>query len=271
MHRNFFLDFLKSTTGFICNFSIKKDEQSNVIEIDSKYEDHFFILKFINMCIENCNAFLSETRYRSLFTVKCIFLKLIENNSTIQPKLAEKFFSVMCDRCLDKHIQTKLLAIETASMIQDKSDKDCPIWQMYKYLLFTEAKKSVQCTILRTTKATKYNLEILVNFTKHKDPDVLLAALDTLANKVNPKVLSREQRLLVLTQTIYSKNKKIQNFTLSKLMPYWYSAYHSNLSQFLQAIDLINAPELARNVLAYVFELHPKTLIDTEFENWQTE
>ncbi|MES1905068.1 MAG: hypothetical protein MHPSP_001598, partial [Paramarteilia canceri] len=241
---------VESVFTYIANACLRtvKNLDSNE-SIGENIDEQYLIIKLIYLLIENSNAYSSEIKIRIIAAFESLFKFLSSKDVSIEPEIAEKLFYTLAELSLDKNLNVSTRAIKVFTKLQDINDPECLVWKVCKYVLSTTTFSKAQVAVISNIKATKYNFDFLVKYIKSNKPDVKIAVVTFLVDKVNPKILSVEQRVLVLHNLVYSKFPDHIEFCRNKLIPCWISSYNNILSKFFCSLNLIENEKLCIAIL----------------------
>ncbi|NXJ64097.1 CND3 protein, partial [Rostratula benghalensis] len=218
--------------------------------------DNLLLNYVFNFLLESHNANSHAVRFRTCQLVNKILGNMPEN-AQIDDDLFDKINEAMLIRLKDKFSNVRIQAVLALSRLQDPTDENCPVVNIYNTLLENDSNSEVRRAVLSCIAPSVRTLPKIVGRTMDVKEAVRKLAYEVLAEKVHMRALSIAQRVKLLQQGLNDRCDAVKEVMKKKLLQAWLRLTEGDVLELLHRLDVENCPEVAISVLNAMFSLSP--------------
>ncbi|XP_025034179.1 condensin complex subunit 3 isoform X2 [Pelodiscus sinensis] len=178
-------------------------------------------------------------------------------NAQIDDDLFDKINEAMLIRLKDKIPNVRIQAVLALARLQDPSNGNCPVVNVYNALLENDSNSEVRRAVLSCIAPSAKTLPKIVGRTMDVKEAVRKLAYEVLAEKVHMRALSIAQRVKLLQQGLNDRSDAVKEVVQKKLLQAWLRLTEGDVLELLHRLDVENCPEVAALVLNAMFSISP--------------
>ncbi|XP_074847855.1 condensin complex subunit 3 isoform X2 [Carettochelys insculpta] len=237
---------------FVTSFHLLEKEDSN----EEQEEENSLLSYLFNFLIKSHSANSHAVRFRVCQLLNKLLGSLPEN-AQIDDDLFDKINEAMLIRLKDKIPNVRIQAVLALARLQDPSNENCPVVNVYNALLENDSNSEVRRAVLSCIAPSAKTLPKIVGRTMDVKEAVRKLAYEVLAEKVHMRALSIAQRVKLLHQGLNDRSDAVKEVVQKKLLQAWLRLTEGNVLELLHRLDVENCPEVAALVLNAMFSLSP--------------
>ncbi|CAK9252582.1 unnamed protein product [Sphagnum jensenii] len=196
----------------------------------------------------------------------CVFLKkLLMDIEEIDLQVFEKLKNSLIDRMADKCGPVRVAAAYALRRFQECS-KDDPVLGAYLFHLRNDPVSEVRQAVLMVLEVSKETIEDIIIRTRDAKDIVRKTAFVKLAEQVDVRIFSIEQRLNLLKIGLNDRNPSVRKVVETKLIDAWLKSYENNLIDLLVDLDIQSDVVTVEKMVLTIFH----QFLDNELPNNST-
>mmetsp|Transcript_36466 Transcript_36466/g.94753 ORF Transcript_36466/g.94753 Transcript_36466/m.94753 type:complete len:387 (-) Transcript_36466:400-1560(-) len=193
-------------------------------------------------------------RFRSCQLVAGI-MKTFTEDTELDDSLWDKLQEMMMDRLDDVIPIVRAQAVNAISRLQNPGDADDEVTIKLLSLLYTDGSKEVRKAVLTVIAITPSSLKILLLRTRDERDDVRRHAVTVLAWKVNPRQLSIEERVQLVSRGLRDRSAQVRKATGVMIVDKWYhERCQSDIDLFLKLFDIETFEKETETAVKFLLE-----------------
>ncbi|XP_067386414.1 condensin complex subunit 3 isoform X2 [Emydura macquarii macquarii] len=225
-------------------------------QLEEEEEDNSLLSYLFNFLLESHKANSHAVRLRVCQLVNKLLGSMPEN-AQIDDDLFDKINDAMLIRLKDKIPNVRIQAVLALARLQDPSDENCSVVNVYNTLLENDSNSEVRRAVLSCIAPSAKTLPKIVGRTMDVKEAVRKLAYEVLAEKVHMRALSIAQRVKLLQQGLNDRSDAVKEVVQKKLLQAWLQLTEGDVLELLHRLDVENCPEVAVPVLNAMFSLSP--------------
>ncbi|KYM96379.1 PREDICTED: condensin complex subunit 3-like [Cyphomyrmex costatus] len=194
-----------------------------------------FLSKLFQFLLSSHNAKDKGVRFRI-----CHFLNMLLNslgdNAFIDDNLCDQITVSMMERLLDKSPKVRAQAVFALYRLQDPSDEQCPVIEMYLFHVSRDPSSKVRKAILATMGKNQKTLQAAFMRTRDIDDSVRKKAYEFIS-KVTVRSLTIKQRERLLKDGLKDRSENVRTCVNNVLLPAWLRCFKGEYMSFIHALD----------------------------------
>ncbi|KAM4049960.1 condensin complex subunit 3 [Anomaloglossus baeobatrachus] len=234
---------------FVTSFHNCDSEEEDEIDEENSPVNYLF-----NFLLQSHTANSMAVRFRVCQLIYKLLVNLPEN-ALIDDDLFDKIHDAMLIRVTDRVPNVRIQAVLALARLQDPSDVNCPVINVYMHLLENDLNPEVRRAVLSCIAPSARTLPKIVGRTKDVKELVRKLAYQVLAEKVHIRALSIAQRVKLLQLGLNDRSAAVKDIMQKKLLQSWLKYTDGNVLELLHRLDVENSPEVAVSALNAMFAL----------------
>ncbi|CAN2388614.1 C-term domain [Pristimantis euphronides] len=234
---------------FVTSFHSSDGEEEDEVDEENSPVNYLF-----NFLLQSHVANSMAVRFRVCQLIYKLLVNLPEN-ALIDDDLFDKIHDAMLIRVTDRVPNVRIQAILALARLQDPSDGNCPVTNVYLHLLENDHSAEVRRAVLSCIAPSARTLPKIVGRIKDVKDLVRKLAYEVLAEKVHIRALSIAQRVNLLQLGLNDRSEAIKAVMQKKLLQSWLKYTEGNVLELLHRLDVENSPEVAVSALNAMFAL----------------
>ncbi|XP_077136116.1 condensin complex subunit 3 [Ranitomeya variabilis] len=234
---------------FVTSFHNCDSEEEDEMDEENSPVNYLF-----NFLLQSHAANSMAVRFRVCQLIYKLLVNLPEN-ALIDDDLFDKIHDAMLIRVTDKVPNVRIQAVLALARLQDPSDVNCPVINVYMHLLENDLNPEVRRAVLSCIAPSARTLPKIVGRTKDVKELVRKLAYQVLAEKVHIRALTIAQRVSLLQLGLNDRSEAVKDIMQKKLLQSWLKYTEGNVLELLHRLDVENSPEVAVSALNTMFAL----------------
>ncbi|XP_068133982.1 condensin complex subunit 3 [Hyperolius riggenbachi] len=234
---------------FVTSFHSSSEEEED--EMDEENSPVNFLFNFL---LQSHTANSMAVRFRVCQLIYKLLVNLPEN-AQIDDDLFDKIHDAMLIRVTDRVPNVRIQAVLALARLQDPSNPDCAVSNVYVHLLENDLNAEVRRAVLSCIAPSARTLPKIVGRTMDVKEQVRKLAYQVLAEKVHLRALTIAQRVKLLQQGLNDRSGAVKDIMQKKLLQAWLKYTEGNVLELLHRLDVENSPEVALSALNAMFAL----------------
>ncbi|KAG9479680.1 hypothetical protein GDO78_011616 [Eleutherodactylus coqui] len=234
---------------FVTSFHNSDSEEADEMDEENSPVNYLF-----NFLLQSHVANSMAVRFRVCQLIYKLLVNLPEN-ALIDDDLFDKIHDAMLIRVTDRVPNVRIQAVLALARLQDPSDANCPVTNVYMHLLENDLNAEVRRAVLSCIAPSARTLPKIVGRTKDVKELVRKLAYQVLAEKVHIRALSIAQRVNLLQLGLNDRSEAVREIMQKKLLQSWLKYTEGNVLELLHRLDVENSPEVAVSALNAMFAL----------------
>ncbi|KAG7202630.1 hypothetical protein KM043_009811 [Ampulex compressa] len=194
-----------------------------------------FLVKLFDFLLTHHNAKELAVRFRI-----CHFLNMLLNSmgeqAFIDDALCDQITESMMERLLDKSAKVRAQAIFALHRLQDPSDDDCQVIQLYIFHVSKDPKAEVRKAALASMGKNQKTLQVALRRTRDIDAGVRKMAYEFIS-KVTVRSLTIKQRDELLNDGLTDRAEIVRQCVHNVLLPSWLGHLKDDYLSLVRALD----------------------------------
>ncbi|KAG8591534.1 hypothetical protein GDO81_000208 [Engystomops pustulosus] len=234
---------------FVTSFHNSDSEEEDEMDEENSPVNYLF-----NFLLQSHVANSMAVRFRVCQLIYKLLVNLPEN-ALIDDDLFDKIHDAMLIRVTDRVPNVRIQAVLALARLQDPSDVNCPVTNVYLHLLENDVNAEVRRAVLSCIAPSARTLPKIVGRTKDVKELVRKLAYQVLAEKVHIRALTIAQRVNLLQLGLNDRSEAVKEIMQKKLLQSWLKYTEGNVLELLHRLDVENSPEVAVSALNAMFAL----------------
>jgi len=223
-------------TERLISFVVKFVNSEVQVLIGDNRVDLFTVI--ISYLIQHSSAMEKSVRYRCCQIVADL-LQYRADDSEISEELWNGIIHSMQIRCRDRISSVRSQALRALSRVQDPYEAEDPVTKTFLQLLRNDVAPNVRTTALHYVAISDQSLPLIIQRTRDTSEEVRIQAYSVLREKVDPRALSIQQRIMILRDGLQSRSQNVRRSCLAMLKQGWLEgSCNSNLTQLVKLLDV---------------------------------
>ncbi|KAM3937548.1 condensin complex subunit 3 [Leptodactylus fuscus] len=234
---------------FVTSFHNSDSEEEDEMDEENSPVNYLF-----NFLLQSHAANSMGVRFRVCQLIYKLLVNLPEN-ALIDDDLFDKIHDAMLIRITDRVPNVRIQAVLALARLQDPTDVNCPVTNVYMHLLENDLNAEVRRAVLSCVAPSARTLPKIVGRTKDVKELVRKLAYQVLAEKVHIRALTIAQRVNLLQLGLNDRSEAVKEIMQKKLLQSWLKYTEGNVLELLHRLDVENSPEVAVSALNAMFAL----------------
>lgn len=234
---------------FVTSFHNSDGEEDDEMDEENSPVNYLF-----NFLLQSHVANSMAVRFRVCQLVYKLLVNLPEN-ALIDDDLFDKINDAMLIRVTDRIPNVRIQAVLALARLQDPSDVNCPVSNVYMHLLENDLNAEVRRAVLSCIAPSARTLPKILGRTMDVKELVRKLAYQVLAEKVHIRALTIAQRVNLLQLGLNDRSEAVKEIMQKKLLQSWLKYTEGDVLELLHRLDVENSPEVAVSALNAMFAL----------------
>lgn len=195
--------------------------------------------------------FCTDTTVRK--NVCLLVSRLLRSTKDIDDKIYKELQDALLSLAGDRNYLVRALAAFTLILFQDASKPDCPVVNAFKFHIGMDPAFQVRIASLKSVLVTPETLHFILKKIRDVKAVVRKTAFTKIAEHVPLKLLSTEQRLLILKEGLNDRHPNVRKVVEDNVLTSWLKNCDGDLVKLMTEIDVKNEPKLTKKVLDIFF------------------
>jgi len=231
----------------------KENDESAVSTGDSSMKnDNPLLPRLLNFALDNHDAADKTIRFR-LCQIVNLCLESLGEEAELDDDLYDRLLEKLLKRCRDKSPYVRQQACLALHRLQDPTDKECQVINIFKFLMPCDPVAEVRRQITSLIALTSHTLPELIKRTRDCNELVRKTTFVTLSEKVGLKGFSIQKRIDLLKRG-FQDTPRVKAVVENKLLMAWLRFSQNDKIKFLKYLDVEEEPELLQKVLYSIFQ-----------------
>ncbi|KAL7297267.1 hypothetical protein TKK_0009667 [Trichogramma kaykai] len=243
---------VENTLQFAAKFIIGLQPPIND-ENEDEYEEMCpFLQSIFEFLLSHHGSKEVAIRYRVCYFLNML-LDTMGENASIDDDLCNRILQNMMERILDKSPKVRAQAAIALYRLQEPTNKNCPVINVYLFHLAKDPSAEVRRVILAKMAKNKTTLYAAIKRTMDVNDSVRKMAY-LFISRITVKSLTISQREKLLNNGLQDTSEIIRKCVREILIPSWLRYYDKNYLNLLKAIDAEHAADTAILALDCLFK-----------------